>query len=80
MNAKNKTTFIKSENNESNEFHRLLLNVKEKINLKPTNKNLSLANLSIYYRWRNIKKKCKNKKHKVPAPGEDEKCLACIQY
>ena len=69
LNAKNKETFIKSENSETNESHRLLLNLKERINLKPRKKKLSLADLGIYYRCRNIKRKCKNNKHKVPTPG-----------
>ena len=40
LNAKNKGTFIKSENSETNESHRLLLNLKERINLKPRKKKI----------------------------------------
>ena len=38
-----------------------------KKSLKP-NKNIALANLSIYYTWRNIKSECNNNKFKLFAP------------
>ena len=31
-------------------------------------KNMALANLSIYYTWKNIKSECKNNKFKISAP------------
>ena len=36
------------------EPHRLRLALADKFNLKNPNKNLALANLSIYYTWKNI--------------------------
>ena len=33
---------------------RLLLNLKDKINLKRSDKYVALSNLSIYYTWKNI--------------------------
>ena len=35
---------------------RLLLNLKDKINLKRSDKYVALSNLSIYYTWKNILK------------------------
>ena len=40
----------------------------DKLNLKNPNKNIALANLSIYYTWRNIKSKYNNNKFKIHAP------------
>ena len=38
------------------------------MNLKNSNKNIALANLSIYYTWKNIKSEYNNNKFKVSAP------------
>ena len=40
----------------------------DKVDLKNPNKNMSLANLSIYYTWKNIKSVYNNKKFKISAP------------
>ena len=34
-------------------FHSFLLNLSDKINLKMSDKNAALSNLSIYYTWKN---------------------------
>ena len=39
----------------------------DKLNLKNPNKNMALANLSIYYTWKNIKSKYNNNKFKISA-------------
>ena len=36
-----------------------------KLNLKNPNKNIALANSSIYYTWQNIKSACNNNKFKT---------------
>ena len=51
------TIFINSENSKIREPHRLKLDLMDKPNLKNPNKNIALANLSIYYTWKNIKSK-----------------------
>ena len=38
-----------------------------KLNLKNPNKNIALANLSIYYTWKNVKSDYNNNKFKMPA-------------
>ena len=38
-----------------NEPHRFKLDLTDKLNLKNPNKNMTLANLSIYDIWKNIK-------------------------
>ena len=40
----------------------------DKLNLKNPNKNTALANLSIYYIWKNIKSEYNNNKFKISAP------------
>ena len=51
--------------NESNKF---MYQFTDKLNLKDPNKNMALANLSIYYTWKNIKSEYNNNKFKISAP------------
>ena len=55
------TIFINTENSKTNESHRFKLDLTDKLNFKNPNKNMALANLSIYYTWKNIKSEYKNK-------------------
>ena len=48
------------------------LNLTDKLNLKNPNKNMALANLSIYYTWKNIKSEYNNNKFKISAPAWDD--------
>ena len=48
--------------------HRFKLDLTDKLNLKNPNKNMALANLCIYYTWKNIKSEYKNLKFKISAP------------
>ena len=59
---------MNSKNNKIPDPHRLLLKFTEKIDLRRKEKYTSLSNLSIYYKWKNIKKSYKNNKFKIPAP------------
>ena len=43
------TVFINIENGKTNEPHKFRLTLADKLNLKDPNKNIELANLSIYY-------------------------------
>ena len=49
------TIFINTENSNTNEPRRFSLTLAQKLNLKDPNKNMVLANLSIYNTWKNIK-------------------------
>ena len=49
------TVFMNTENSKTNEPHNFRLALADKLNLKDSNKNMALANLSIYYAWKNIK-------------------------
>ena len=52
--------------------HRFRLNLTDKLNFENSNKNMALANLSIYYTWKNIKSTCNNSKFKISAPTWNE--------
>ena len=62
------TIFMNTENSKTSEPHRFKLDLTDKLNLKNPNKNMALANLSIYYTWKNIKSKYNNNKFKISAP------------
>ena len=62
------TIFMNTENSKTNETHRFKLDFTDKRNLKIPNKNVSLANFSIYYTWKNIKPENNNNKFKTSAP------------
>ena len=57
-----------TENSKTNEPHRFKLDLTGKLNLKNPNKNMALANLSIYYNWKNTKSEYKNNNFKISAP------------
>ena len=61
------TVIMKSENSETSEPYRLLLNLGNKINFRRSDKCVVLSNLSLYYTWKNIKKSYKNNKSKISA-------------
>ena len=55
-------------NTRTNESNRFVYQFTDKLNLKNPNKNIALANLSIYYRRKNIKSEYNNNKFKISAP------------
>ena len=59
---------MNTKNSKTNEPHKFNLDLTDKLNLKNPNKNMALANLSIYYTWKNIKSEYKNNKFKISAP------------
>ena len=65
---KMETIFMNTENSKTNEAHRFRLDLTDKLNLKDPKKNMALANLSIYFTWKNIKSEYKNNKFKISAP------------
>ena len=62
------TTFMSTENNKTNEPHRFRLTLADKSNLKDPSKNMTLADLTIYYTRKNVKSAYSNKKFKISAP------------
>ena len=63
------TIFLNTKNSKTSEPHRFKLDLTDELNLKNSNKNMTLANLSIYYyTWKNIKSEYRNNKFKISAP------------
>ena len=56
------TTFMNTLNSKTNKSKTFIYQFPEKLNLKSLNKNMVLANLSIYYTWKNIKSEYNNNK------------------
>ena len=63
-----KTFFMNTKNSKTNEPHRFKNDLIDKLDLKNPNRNMALANLSIYYTWKNVKPIYKNNKFKISAP------------
>ena len=59
--------FMNSKNSKTSDPHRLLLNLKDKINLKRSDEYVALSNISIYCTWKNIKV-IQNNKFEASAP------------
>ena len=55
-------------NSKTKQSNKFVYNFTDKLNLKNPNKNISLANLSIYYTWKNVKSCYNNNKCKISAP------------
>ena len=62
------TIFTNTLNSKTNESNRFIYHFNDKLDLKNLNKNMALANLSIYYAWKNIKSEYNNNKFKISAP------------
>ena len=61
------TIFMNTGNSKTNEPHRSKLDSTDKLNLRDPKKDMALANLSIYYTWKNIKSEYNNNKFKMSA-------------
>ena len=59
---------MNTENSKANEPRRFKLDLADKLDVNNPNKSIVLANLSIYYTWKNIKSKYNNNKFKIFAP------------
>ena len=66
------TFFMNSKNSKTNEPNRFKYDLIDKLDLRNLNKNMALANLSIYYTWKNVKSTYNNNKFKISAPTWNE--------
>ena len=55
-------------NSKTKHSNKFAYNFTDKLNLKNPNKNIALANLSIYYTWKNVKSDYNNSKFKISLP------------
>ena len=65
---KMETIFMNTLNSQTNESNKLMYQFTDKLNFRNPNKNMALANLSIYHTWKNIKSECNNNKFKISSP------------
>ena len=56
------TIFMNSENSRTSEYHVLVLQLTNKLDLRRVQKSVALSNLSIYYKWKNVKNTYNNNK------------------
>ena len=66
------TFFMNSKNSKTSESYKFKYHLIDKLDLKNPNKNMALANLSIYYTWKNVKSTYNNNKFKISAPTWNE--------
>ena len=64
---KMETFFMNTKNSKTSKPHRFKYDLIDKLDLKNPNKNMALANLSIYYTWKNVKSIYNNNKFKISA-------------
>ena len=62
------TIFMNTLNSKINESNKFIYQFTDNLDIKSPNKNMALANLNIYYTWKNIKSEYKNNKFKISAP------------
>ena len=67
-NVSMETISMKTENGKMNEPRKFFLNLLQRLDLRSSNKHVSLQNWSIYDTWKNIRKNYKNNKLKKVAP------------
>ena len=63
---------MNSKNSKTNESYKFKYDLIDKLDFKNPNKNMALANLSIYYTWKNVKSTYNNNKFKMSAPTWNE--------
>ena len=63
-----KMVFINTENSQTNEPHKFILNLSQRLDLRSSDKHVPLQNVSIYYTWKNIRKQYKNNNLKIIGP------------
>ena len=63
---------MNSKNSKTDEPNRFKYDLIDKLDLKNPNKNMALANFSIYCTWKNVKPTYNNNKFKISAPTWNE--------
>ena len=63
---------MNSKNSNTNEPYKIKYDLTDKLDLRNPNKNMALANLSIYYTWKNVKSTYNNNRFKISAPTWNE--------
>ena len=64
---------MNSKNSQTSKPHVLILKFTDKLDLRKGETRIALSNLSIYYKWKNIKNSYNNNKFKISSPTWNEK-------
>ena len=64
---------MNSENSKTSKPNVLILKLTGKLDLRIGEKNISLSNLCIYYKWKKIKSSYNNNRFKISAPTWNDK-------
>ena len=64
--------FMNSKNSKTYEPYKFKYDLIDKLDFKNPNKHMALANLSIYYTWKNVKSIYNNNKFKISVPSSNE--------
>ena len=64
---------MNSRNSQTSKLHLLILKSTDKLDLRRGENRISLSNLSIYYKWKNMKSSYNNNKLKISAPTWSDK-------
>ena len=59
------TIFMNMENSKTNDSHKFIFNLSQRLDLRSSDKHVTLKNLSIYYTWKNIVKQYKKNKLEI---------------
>ena len=59
---------MNTENSKTNKPYKFVLYLSQRLNLRSSDKHVTLQNFSIHYTWKNIRKQYKNNKLKIIAP------------
>ena len=63
-----KTILMNTENSKTDEPHKFVLNLSQRLDLRSSDKYVAYENLSIYSAWKNIRKQYQNSKLQIIAP------------
>ena len=66
------TIFMNLENSKASMPHILKLKLTSKLDLRISERVITLSNLSVYYTWKNIESSYNNNKFKISAPTWNE--------
>ena len=59
---------MNTRNSKTNEPHKFVLNLSQRLDLRSSNKHVAIKTLSIHYKWKYLRKQYKNNKLKIKAP------------
>ena len=60
-----KMILMNTENSRTNEPHKFVLNLLQRLDFRSSNEHIALQNLPVYYTWKIISQQYKNKKLKL---------------